>query len=95
MKTLEQWCKGNDPKRRKSKLDDYYTEVMQLYNQGYQIEQIQAFLNSQKIEVSVRYIRKYLKNKKTTQDKPKIDAQISGEPTTRSSVTQSFIDKYK
>lgn len=95
MKTLDQWCKQNEPKRRKSKLNAFDDEIIELYNKGYQIEQIQDFLKSQKIIVSVRGIRKYLKSRKNAQIKTVEGAQITNEPTTRSSVTQSFIDKYK
>ena len=95
MKTLEQFCKQNEPKRRTSKLDAYYDEITELYNRGYQIEQIQDFLKSQKIDISVRGIRKYLKSRKTIQVKTSQGAQITNEQTSRSSVTQSFIDKYK
>ena len=95
MKTLEQFCKQNEPKRRTSKLDAYYDEITELYNRSYQIEQIQDFLKSQKIDISVRGIRKYLKSRKTIQVKTSQGAQITNEPTSRSSVTQSFIDKYK
>ena len=95
MKTLEQFCKQNEPKRRMSKLDSYYDEITELYDRGYQIEQIRDFLKSQKIDISVRGIRKYLKSRKTIQVKTSQGAQITNEPTTRSSVTQSFIDKYK
>lgn len=95
MKNLDQWCKSNQPQRRQSKLDNFQEAILKLYAEGYQIEQIQEFLRSQKIDVSVRYIRKYLKNKKTIQTKPTQGAQIADEPIIRSSVTQSFIDKYK
>lgn len=94
MKILEQFCKQNEPKRRTSKLDAYYDEITELYSRGYQIEQIQDFLKSQKIDISVRGIRKYLKSRKTVQVKTVHGVQITNEPTTRSSVTQSFIDKY-
>lgn len=95
MKTLEQFCNQNEPKRRKSKLDAYYDEITELYDRGYQIEQIRDFLKSQKIDISVRGIRKYLKSRKTIQVKTSQGAQITNEQTSRSSVTQSFIDKYK
>lgn len=95
METLQQWCKQNEPKRRMSKLDPYYDEITELYDRGYQIEQIRDFLKSQKIDISVRGIRKYLKSRKTIQVKTSQGAQITNEPTSRSSVTQSFIDKYK
>ena len=75
--------------------DPYYDEITELYDRGYQIEQIRDFLKSQKIDISVRGIRKYLKSRKTIQVKTSQGAQITNEPTTRSSVTQSFIDKYK
>ena len=95
MKTLEQFCQENEPKRRMSKLVPYYDEITELYDRGYQIEQIRDFLKSQKIDISVRGIRKYLKSRKTIQVKTSQGAQITNEPTSRSSVTQSFIDKYK
>ena len=97
MKTLDQWCKTNHPQRRKSKLEDFHAEITELYSRGYQIEQIQLFLKSQNIEVSVRYIRKYIKNKRTSKilQTEQKGAHPIQEPTTRSSVTQSFIDKYK
>ena len=97
MKTLDQWCKTNHPQRRKSKLEDFHAEITELYSRGYQIEQIQLFLKSQNIEVSIRYIRKYIKNRRTSNipTEPKGPQLTTQEPTTRSSVTQSFIDKYK
>lgn len=61
MKTLEKFCSTSPPKRKVSKLKKYEQEIIKLYLNGYQVEQIQEFLNLQKIEISTRQIYQFLK----------------------------------
>lgn len=62
MKPLEKFKANSPPKRRVSRLKKYETEILQLYTDGYQVEQIQEFLGAQKIKVSVRAINKFKQN---------------------------------
>lgn len=65
MKPLEKFKSREPPKRRTSRLKKYETEILQLYNEGYQVEQIQEFLSLHGIKVSVRAINKFKQNLST------------------------------
>ena len=96
MKTLEQFCKQNEPKRRMSKLDPYYDEITELYDRGYQIEQIQDFLKSQKVNVSQSNLYKFLsknQNKKSVKKKQSGASKELKEGDLSPS-TKMFMDKY-
>lgn len=96
MKTLEQFCKTNDPNRRKSRLDAYHDEITELYDRGYQIEQIQDFLKSQKVNVSQSNLYKFLsknQNKKSVKKKQSGASKELKEGDLSPS-TKMFMDKY-
>jgi len=69
MKTLENFVKKVEPKRRVSKLAKFEKEIHELYQQGYKVEQIQEFLESNGIKASARGIRWFLKLNKTLSTK--------------------------
>lgn len=96
MKTLDQWCKTNDPNRRKSRLDAYHDEIVELYSRGYQIEQIQDFLKSQKIDVSQSNLYKFLSKKQKKETVKKKVSGASKEPKDGdlSPSTKMFMEKY-
>lgn len=95
MKTLEQFCKQNKPKRRKNKLEKYSQEIKQLYSEHYTIEQIQDFLAGQGVNTSQRYIYAYLSlnaNKNNRNSMNKVAQKVTTqEPTGISKATQSFL----
>ncbi len=62
MKILDKFCSQSPPKRRVSRLKKYETEILKLYTDGYQVEQIQEFLASNGVKVSVRAINKFKQN---------------------------------
>lgn len=62
MKKLESFKAQSPPKRRVSRLKKFETEILQLYNDGYQVEQIQDFLSQNGVNVSVRAINKFKQN---------------------------------
>jgi hypothetical protein len=62
MKPLEKFKATSPPKRRVSRLKKYTDEILELYNNGYQVEQIQEFLRAQGIIVSVDAINKFKRN---------------------------------
>lgn len=62
MLPLINFMANSPPKRRVSRLKKFETEILQLYNDGYQVEQIQEFLAANNIKVSVRAINKFKRN---------------------------------
>lgn len=62
MNPLERFCANSPPKRRVSRLKKFETEILKMYQDGYQVEQIQKFLATRKIKVSVRAINKFKQN---------------------------------
>lgn len=64
MKSLEDFLKNETPKRKVSKLKELENEIVQLYNQGYQVEQIQKFLSENKISTERSNVYKFLKKTK-------------------------------
>ncbi len=62
MKNLEKFKATTPPQRRVSRLKKYADEILQLYTDGYQVEQIQEFLQTQGITVSVDAINKFKRN---------------------------------
>ena len=66
MKPLEKFKSREPPKRRVQKLEKIKEEVADLYNSGYQAEQIQEFAKSQKIEVSLSTVKRFLRKLKAS-----------------------------
>lgn len=66
MKPLEKFKANSPPKRRVSKLKTIQNEVLDLYNSGYQVEQIQEFAKSQNIDVSVSTVKRFLSKLKVS-----------------------------
>lgn len=66
MKPLEKFKANSPPKRRVSKLKTIQNEVQDLYNSGYQVEQIQEFVKSQNINVSLSTIKRFLSKLKAS-----------------------------
>jgi oligoribonuclease NrnB/cAMP/cGMP phosphodiesterase (DHH superfamily) len=62
MKTLDKFRATSPPKRRVSRLKKFEKEILELYDEGYQVEQIQEFLSMHGIKVSVRAINKFKQN---------------------------------
>lgn len=62
MKPLEKFKATSPPQRRVSQLKKYQTEILQLYQEGYRVEQIQEFLSAQGIKVTARAINKFKQN---------------------------------
>lgn len=96
MNTLDQWCKVNNPSRRKSQLEPYHDEIVELYGKGYQIEQIQDFLKSQKVNVSQSNLYKFLSKNQNKKSVKKKQSGASKEPKDGelSPSTKMFMDKY-
>lgn len=62
MKRLEKFKAQSPPKRRVSRLKKFEAEILELYNEGYQVEQIQDFLAANGIKVTVDAINKFKRN---------------------------------
>lgn len=62
MKKLESFKAQSPPKRRVSRLKKFEKEILKLYADGYQVEQIQEFLASNGIKVTVDAINKFKRN---------------------------------
>lgn len=62
MKPLEKFKAQSPPRRRVSRLKKYEKEILELYSEGYQVEQIQDFLVSNGINVTVDAINKFKRN---------------------------------
>jgi hypothetical protein len=61
MKTLEKFKAQDPPKRRVSKIQKFKTEILDLYDNEYSVEQIQEYLLQNGVKVSVRRIYQFLK----------------------------------
>ncbi len=64
MKSLEDFVSKNEPQRRTSKLKELENEIVQLYQNGYRVEQILEFLKNNKIKTSKRNLYKFLQKHK-------------------------------
>ena len=62
MKTLEDFMHKHPPNRRQSKLKPHKDEILQMYESGYKVEQIQEWLSQNQVTVSVRAINKFKQN---------------------------------
>ena len=62
MKTLEDFMHKYPPNRRQSKLKPFEDEILQMYESGYKVEQIQEWLFQNQVTVSVRAINKFKQN---------------------------------
>lgn len=62
MKTLDDFFKKNEPKRRVSKLKKFETEILELYKKGYRVQQIQEFLLKNDVSVTIDTINKFKRN---------------------------------
>ena len=60
MKTLDDFCKKNNPKKRVSNLHKFKDEILDLYDKNYQVEQIQEYLKHKKINISTSAIYKFI-----------------------------------
>lgn len=65
MKELVDFKQQSPPRRRTSRLKNFKNEILELYNEGYRIEQIQEFLAQNNIHVTVDAINKFKRNLKT------------------------------
>ena len=65
MKTLDDFCNKHPPNRRVSKLKQFQNEILELYDKDYQVEQIQEWLKTKGISVSVDAINKFKRNLKS------------------------------
>jgi len=59
MKPLENFLKKNPPQKRVSKLKEYENEIMEMHKKNYKIEQIQEFLKTQDVQISIAAIYKF------------------------------------
>jgi len=62
MKVLDDFKKHSPPQRRVSKLKSFKKEILELYNDGYRVEQIQEFLAQNSVNVTVDAINKFKRN---------------------------------
>ena len=60
MKPLESFLNEHPPNRRQSLLQPFQDEIVHLYDNGYQVEQIQQWLETQKIKIKKVTIYKFL-----------------------------------
>lgn len=61
MKPLADFKSTSPPKRRVSKIQKFKTEILDLYDNQYSVEQIQEYLLQNGVKVSVRRIYQFLK----------------------------------
>lgn len=102
MKTLEDFMHKHPPNRRQSKLKPFQHEILEMYNQGYKVEQIQEWLKLNKITVSVRAINKFKQNLNSKNSSLKNPKKIKKTEVKKEDIehkaTRAFIqnlDKYK
>ena len=99
MKTLEDFMHKHPPNRRQSKLKPFEDEILQMYEAGYQVEQIQEWLAQNDVNVSVRAINKFKQNlnSKNSSLKTSQKTEVKKE-NIEHKATKAFIsnlDKYK
>ena len=102
MKTLDNWMQKHPPNRRQSKLKPYQDEILQMYEAGYRVEQIQEWLAQNNVNVSVRAINKFKQNLNSKNSSLKTSQKIKKTEVKKEEVnhkaTKAFfnnLDKYK
>ena len=60
MKQLDSFKKAQKPQKRVSSLKKYETEIKELFDENYTVEQIQEYLSSVNVEVSTRRIYQFI-----------------------------------
>ncbi len=65
MKELVDFKQQSPPKRRISRLKSFKNEILELYDEGYRVEQIQEFLAQNNIHVTPDAINKFKRNLST------------------------------
>lgn len=65
MKELVDFKQQSPPKRRTSRLKSFKNEILELYDEGYRVEQIQEFLAQNNIHVTPDAINKFKRNLST------------------------------
>lgn len=104
MKTLENFKKLNEPKRRISRLKKFEKEIIELYESNYQVEQIQIFLRNQGVKITVDGINKFKRNlsiKNSSLKTPKISKnseEVKNSENSEHKATQDFfsnLDRYQ
>ena len=65
MKDLGDFKQHSPPTRRTSRLKSFKNEILELYDEGYRVEQIQEFLAQNNIHITVDAINKFKRNLKT------------------------------
>lgn len=68
MKKLESFKAQSPPKRRVSKIQNFKTEVLELYIDNYSVDQIQDFLLQNGVKISTRRIYQFLKKNLNNQN---------------------------
>ncbi len=68
MKVLDDFKKHSPPKRRVSKLKSFKQEILELYNEGYRVEQIQEYLLTHKVTTSKAWLYKFIKQNLNSQN---------------------------
>jgi hypothetical protein len=92
MKKLESFKAQSPPKRRVSRLKKFETEILQLYNEGYQVEQIQEFLAANGVKVTIDAINKFKRNLSIKNSSLKTS---SSEAAQKSKTTQKTVEELK
>lgn len=70
MKSLEKFKAQSPPIRRVSKIQNFKTEVLDLYSNNYSVEQIREYLLQNDIKISTRRIYQFLKQNLNNQNSP-------------------------
>lgn len=83
MKPLENFFIKNPPKKRVSKLKKYENEIMEMYEKNYKVEQIQEFLKTQNVEISIAGIYKFLERQEVSDATQIATVQNDKKPTNK------------
>jgi hypothetical protein len=99
MKTLEKFKSKNLPEKRVSRLEEFRTEIFELYEENYTIEQIKEFLKIQGVIASQSNLYKFLttnKEDKKSEKKPKVAQKNEPikEAGEMSQATKMFLEKH-
>lgn len=95
MKPLENFFIKNPPKKRVSKLKKYENEIMEMYEKNYKVEQIQEFLKTQNVEISVIGIYKFLQKQEISAATETATVQNNKKPNKPNKAMARFLQKVK
>lgn len=107
MKDLGDFKQQGPPTRRTSKMKNFRNEILELYSEGYRVEQIQDFLSQNGINVTVDGINRFKRNLSTQNfapngssyigagKKPQSQPKVANEPNSSKAINAFYKNMQK